>query len=127
MNDLVTFVTQFFAAIPGTFDTKLDEEYSFITSPQLLRDMMLPVFMNPDMKTGFGAPWEMNIISGHLLRGKGGNTNGFAADIQMIPEMRLAIVALTNYEIDGRKHIGHNFLFFNKCFIKFLSSSSKIL
>eukprot|EP01084_Bolivina_argentea_P160770 279933_1 len=101
INNLAAVMQQFFASIPGTFEFELNEHYNFITSPQSLRDMLLPVFMNPDMKSGFGSPWEMNILNGHLLRGKGGNINGFAADLQMVSEMRLGVIALSNFEIDA--------------------------
>ncbi len=50
---------------------------------------------------GFGSPWEMQVIDGHLLRTKGGNIDGFSSSIAMVPEMRLGVIALVNGEVDG--------------------------
>ena len=37
------------------------------------------------------------MLDGHFIRGKGGNINGFSAEIDMIPEMKLGLIALSNY------------------------------
>ena len=91
---------QYFAAYPSLFHTNINSDYPFIVSPQILREMLRPVFINPDQKTRFGTPWEMEILNGHFIRGKGGNINGFSAEINMIPEIKLGVIELTNYDLD---------------------------
>ena len=91
---------QYFAAFPGLFQQEIDNDYPFIMSPQLLREMLRPVFINPDQQSGFGTPWEMQMLNGHYLRTKGGNINGFSSEFDMIPEMKLGVIALSNYDLD---------------------------
>ena len=62
--------------------------------------MLRPAFINPDDQSGYGSPWEMQMIDKYLLRGKGGNINGFSSSMYMIPEMKLGTIALVNYEMD---------------------------
>jgi hypothetical protein len=40
------------------------------------KEMMSPVFINPDGVTIFGTPWEMRFQQNYLVRNKGGNVGG---------------------------------------------------
>ena len=100
VNDLSVLIKQYFAAYPSLFQSDIDDGYNFVVEPQTLREMLRPVFVNPDQQSGFGSPWEMQMLKGHFIRGKGGNINGFSAEIDMIPEMKLGLIALSNYGLD---------------------------
>ena len=100
VDDLATLMKQYFAAYPSLFQQGVDTDYPFIVSPQTLREMVRPVYINPDQQTGFGSPWEMEMLKDHFIRGKGGNINGFSSEFDMIPEMKLGVIALANYDLD---------------------------
>eukprot|EP01084_Bolivina_argentea_P091231 164246_1 len=100
VNDLSILMKQYFAAYPSLYQQEINDKYNFITSPQTLREMLRSVFINPDEKSGFGSPWEMQMLDKHFIRGKGGNINGFSSEIDMIPEMKLGVIALSNYDMD---------------------------
>ena len=97
VEDLSPLLMQYFAAYPSLYQRKIDKDYGFVLSPQTLREMMRPVFINPDQTTGFGSPWEIFVRDGHMVRTKGGNIDGFSSEIAMIPELKLGIVALFNF------------------------------
>lgn len=101
VSDLSVLLKQFFAAYPSRLQQGVDQEYKFVVSPQTLREMLRPAFMNADQQSGFGTPWEMKVLDGHLLRGKGGNINGFSSEVDMVPEMKLGVIALCNYNLDA--------------------------
>jgi CubicO group peptidase (beta-lactamase class C family) len=96
VNDLSALLMQYFAAYPSLYQRGIDETYNFVVSPQDLREMLRPVFINPDQKSGFGSPWEIFMRNGHMVRSKGGNVDGFSSEIAIIPELKLGIVALIN-------------------------------
>ena len=79
MNDLATLMKQYFAAYPSLFQQDIGDDYPFVVAPQTLREMLRPVFINPDQQSGFGSPWEMQMLDKHFIRGKGGNINGFSS------------------------------------------------
>ena len=79
--------------------------FNFLTYPTTFREMLRPVFISPDLQTGFGSPWEMQSFENGAIkkwiRSKGGNINGFSSNMAMIPEMRLGTIGLVNDETDG--------------------------
>ena len=112
VNDLYLLMKQFFSSIPGKYALNDNSYYDniinnvdFITYPTTFREMLRPVFINSDLETGFGSPWEMQSLDNggikRWIRSKGGNVNGFSSNIAMIPELRLGTIALVNDEIDG--------------------------
>lgn len=96
VHDLASLMMQYFAAFPSLYEREIDSEYKFMLRPQTLREMLRPVFLNPDETTGFGAPWEIFWRKGHMVRSKGGAIDGFRSEIAMIPEMKLGLVILVN-------------------------------
>ena len=114
VHDLAQMMQQFFAAVPSKFESRglngtkssngrrTTLDYNFVVSPQSLREMMRPIFWNPDGISAFGAPWEMRLLGKRLVRSKGGNIDGFSSSMAMLPEMKLGVVALSNHDgLDG--------------------------
>ena len=112
VNDLALLMAQYFASIPGkyslnddSYTTNVIDNFDFITYPTTFREMLRPVFISPDLQTGFGSPWEMQSFENGAIkkwiRSKGGNINGFSSNMAMIPEMRLGTIGLVNDETDG--------------------------
>lgn len=71
-----------------------------ILSTQTLREMELPLFMNPDTKTGQGTPFQMIYLKNKVARTLGGAIAGFGSHMILIPNLRIGIVALGNTEAD---------------------------
>ncbi|ETO16381.1 hypothetical protein RFI_20967, partial [Reticulomyxa filosa] len=101
VGDLATLLGQFLLAVPSKYSLSLGSPKQLILAPQTLREMLRPVSYSPDMQSAYGSPWEMQVVSGHLVRSKGGNVNGFSASVALVPEMRLGVIGLTNAQIDG--------------------------
>lgn len=64
-----------------------------------IRELCLPVFVNDDGKTGWGAAgWEMIHLNGHWARTKTGHIDGYSAFIMFVPKIKLGIVALLSLD-----------------------------
>jgi len=75
-----------------------DNKDTDILKGDLLKEMLLPVFVNPDGETMFGTPWEIAQQHGYLVRRKGGNVSGFSTLFSVIPELQLGLSILFNGE-----------------------------
>jgi len=71
-----------------------------VLSTQTLRELELPLFMNPDTKTGQGTPFQMIYLKNKLARTLVGNILGYSSHIILVPNLRLGIVAMSNTEVD---------------------------
>lgn len=114
VQDLQKLMSQFFAAIPSKYSYNMDknnnknnnnfDDFNFITQATSLREMLRPVFINSDLNTGYGSPFELQsmYINGNSkwIFSKDGNVPGFSTDIAMLPTMRLGVIALSNDEFD---------------------------
>jgi CubicO group peptidase (beta-lactamase class C family) len=89
VRDLLTLATTLMSAQ----DTQL-------LSQATLGELLAPLFMNADGETLFGTPWEARFQNGYLLRRKGGNIDGYAAFVAMVPELHLASVVMWNGQVD---------------------------
>jgi len=69
-------------------------------SQSTLGELLAPLFMNADGETLFGTPWEAIFQNGYLVRRKGGNIQGYASVVAMVPELRLSAVVMWNGQVD---------------------------
>jgi len=103
VHDLGKLMAQFFESIPSIYSQELntDPNFNYIAEPQTLREMLRPVIINPDKQSSLGAPWEIQQVLTFWPRTKGGNVNGFSSNIALVPELRLGVIGLTNFGLDG--------------------------
>ncbi|XP_062513300.1 putative beta-lactamase-like 1 [Corticium candelabrum] len=73
---------------------------SSVLQKETIREMLLPLFLNPDGLTQFGTPWEMRLMHNYLVRRKGGNVPGYSALFSFIPELQLGVNILWSGAID---------------------------
>ena len=66
----------------------------------LLRESMFPTYLNPD-GTGYGMPWEFVPLGPYYIRNKGGNLQGYSANIALVPELQLGLTITTNLGTDA--------------------------
>jgi len=71
-----------------------------LLSTQTLREMELPLFVNPDTKTGQGTPFQMIYLKNKVARTLGGAIAGFGSHMILVPNLRIGIVALANTDAD---------------------------
>eukprot|EP00698_Gefionella_okellyi_P022746 TRINITY_DN7585_c0_g1_i1.p1 TRINITY_DN7585_c0_g1~~TRINITY_DN7585_c0_g1_i1.p1 ORF type:complete len:542 (-),score=92.46 TRINITY_DN7585_c0_g1_i1:43-1668(-) len=71
-----------------------------ILDGQTLREMIEPVYItSDDGATGFALPWELYRFDGvGWAATKGGDVPGFTTEMVMIPNIKLAVIVLHNYE-----------------------------
>lgn len=98
LNDLNKFTVFFLDGNPS------------ILSPSVRQQMLLPVFINRDQKTGFGTPWEVLFESNYTILTKGGNVLGYSALFSFVPELKLGVSVLMSGAADEFKvgQIGYN-------------------
>jgi len=65
-----------------------------------IREMQAPVFLNRDWQGGFGVGWGLGRVAGITTVGHGGGHNSTAAYLQLVPELRLALLILINQSAD---------------------------
>ncbi|ETO15591.1 hypothetical protein RFI_21770 [Reticulomyxa filosa] len=84
VKDLSILIGQYFSAYSGKYGFNLNPN-SLQFAPQTLREMLRPVYLNPDLQSGIS-----------FLQ-----CPGFSTDIALVPELKLGVIALTNGGIDG--------------------------
>lgn len=62
-----------------------------VLQKETIREMLLPLFLNPDGQTQFGTPWEMRLIQNYLVRRKGGNLLGYSGLFSFVPDLQLGV------------------------------------
>lgn len=75
------------------------QDSSFLTQATQ-GELQAPVYMNGDGQTLFGTPWEARFSNGHLIRRKGGNINGYAGVVSVVPELRLSVAIQWNGQVN---------------------------
>eukprot|EP00118_Oscarella_pearsei_P026030 m.309260 g.309260 ORF g.309260 m.309260 type:complete len:522 (+) comp45912_c0_seq1:108-1673(+) len=75
-------------------------KYSQVLSPEYVRQMSLPVYLNPGGVTMFGTPWEMRHQNNYTVCNKGGNVLGYSALFSFVPRLKLSVSALWSGGID---------------------------
>jgi CubicO group peptidase (beta-lactamase class C family) len=95
VNDLSKLLSFFF-----TYDSKNKNNVLLGSST---REMLLPTFVNDDVATGFGFPFERYFTGALSKNGskywvvmKGGAFPGYSTAIAMIPELKLGFIAQNN-------------------------------
>ena len=48
-------------------------------------------FIDYDLRTAFGSPWEMVLEGSYLIVSKGGSVNGYSGFLTFIPELQLSM------------------------------------
>ena len=48
-------------------------------------------FIDYDLRTAFGSPWEMILEDSYLIVSKGGSVTGYSGFISFIPELQLSM------------------------------------
>ncbi|KAL5489334.1 hypothetical protein EMCRGX_G018414 [Ephydatia muelleri] len=79
---------QFFNGIVVPFAPRKD---STVLSEDLRREMMLPLFVNPDGYTGFGTPWEIAFLANYTILTKSGNIGGYSSFFTVVPDLLLGM------------------------------------
>ncbi len=63
-----------------------------------LREMHMPVSVTPDFESGYGIGWGIRRVGGFKVVGHSGGLPGFTTNITLVPPLKLAAIAFTNYE-----------------------------
>jgi len=63
--------------------------------------MMLPVWINPDLSTIWGTPWESTWTQNYLVCQKAGVAGNYAGILGVVPELELGIAFQWSYELAG--------------------------
>eukprot|EP01120_Amphizonella_sp_Union-15-10_P016460 TRINITY_DN8709_c0_g2_i1.p1 TRINITY_DN8709_c0_g2~~TRINITY_DN8709_c0_g2_i1.p1 ORF type:complete len:249 (+),score=24.51 TRINITY_DN8709_c0_g2_i1:2-748(+) len=87
--DLAKFVTFLSQSSTG-------QNINHTLSADLLREMLLPTFVNPDGKMIWSFPWETNLVQNYLVRRKSGHVKSYASVISVVPELELGVNILWN-------------------------------
>lgn len=82
----------------------LNEDATDILPPRRKSELLRPMFLNPDLISGFGTPWEVQIFTvpsygGVVVPTKGGNLNGYSSLIALIPDLGFGFVSLWNSNV----------------------------
>ena len=48
-------------------------------------------FIDYDLRSGFGSPWEVILEGSYLIISKGGSVSGFNGFLSFIPELQLSM------------------------------------
>ncbi len=80
----------------GGMYSSVRDMQSFIKHQITRLDELNPEYVAFDGQSATGLPWEMRRVQEFWSRSKIGNFNGFASSIEMIPELQLGVVVLTN-------------------------------
>lgn len=48
------------------------------------------VYVNRDLMSGFGTPWEISFQANYTVLRKGGNVGGYSALFSFVPELELS-------------------------------------
>ena len=72
-----------------------------IAAPRLLSERSLRAMQEPQVAAGsfadhYGIGWALRTIAGMKVVGHGGSTNGFRAQLTLVPQRRVAVALLTN-------------------------------
>jgi len=116
-NDLAKLMGFFFQADVRTGydsikDNSKDQFNSLGLKPSTARELLLPIYINDDGKSGFGFPWEMTLTDNHWTLAKDGNVLGFSAEFIMIPSIKLGTITLINSDAGNPSLIGYEALEF---------------
>jgi len=67
-----------------------------ILSPESARLMRVPQYPAGSFADAYGVGWMLRTIDGATVAGHGGSTNGFRAQLSLVPERGVAVAMLTN-------------------------------
>ncbi|XP_065902491.1 putative beta-lactamase-like 1 [Dysidea avara] len=70
-----------------------------ILSPDYVKQMLLPAFIDYDGVTVWGTPWEMAFLDSYLVRSKGGIITGYSGLMTFLPELQLSYIILISGQI----------------------------
>ena len=88
VNDLARFASWQFRALSGTDESVLAGE--------TLREMQQVAWVDPDWKTTWGLGFVVNEADGKTVVGHGGACPGYITSFLLVPEHKIAAIALTN-------------------------------
>ncbi|HSH45345.1 MAG TPA: serine hydrolase [Longimicrobiales bacterium] len=91
VGDLARFATALFAGGEGENGRILQEE--------TLQEMWTPQYADAGQSTGFGIGFAIGELDGHRRIGHGGAIYGFATELALLPEERLAAVVVTTRDL----------------------------
>jgi len=88
----------------------------------LLKEMLSPIYLNPDGTFLWGTPWEILFQNTYLVRTKGGNIDGYSALLSFVPELQLGISILWNGQASETDTARTVYSILIPAFVKVLSS-----
>ena len=76
-----------------------------LLGPAARREMLRPMMLNGDAASGFGTPWEMQVVeaapgTSFAVATKGGNLPGYSSLVAVVPELNISIAVLWNSGVD---------------------------
>eukprot|EP01087_Luapelamoeba_hula_P023728 TRINITY_DN878_c2_g1_i2.p1 TRINITY_DN878_c2_g1~~TRINITY_DN878_c2_g1_i2.p1 ORF type:complete len:689 (+),score=146.64 TRINITY_DN878_c2_g1_i2:66-2069(+) len=77
-------------------EAKRDSSLNEVILPQSMRELMLPLFMNPDTKTGQASPFQVSYLFDKVVRTIDGGIKGYGSHLLVVPGLRIAVVAIGN-------------------------------
>ena len=75
---------------------QLESGQAMALSAERVREMQQPVTVAGGVADAWGLSWSIRYVQGRAVIGHGGATNGFIADLTMLPDAGFAIAILTN-------------------------------
>lgn len=87
------------AWMPGGPDVLPSDYIGKALSMQAIKDGSPPSAEEPGIYLfGYGFGWEVKSVDGHYVVHHGGDENGFAVQVMMVPAERLGVVTITNQQ-----------------------------
>ncbi|XP_065828848.1 putative beta-lactamase-like 1 [Oscarella lobularis] len=81
-------------------DSSTPDAYAKVLSPETVRQMSLPVYLNADGVTMFGTPWEMRYQNNYTVCSKGGNVLGYSTLFSFVSQLKLGVTVFWSGAID---------------------------